>query len=331
MSTLPPLGEAAHAAAETIRTTPSGRPVQILAAGTVDGIAAAAVAAHAVRRLGRTFHVRFLDPDQLGRAAFPEADAEDLFLLLGWGSAAAPKLAKLPCRVVALDPSEEGDPAVPAPNVAWVRPDGLGLRAPRDVAAATMALALALALDPRNWDLAAPALAGALAECPAPPELAGWNAEVLHEAVRRGDVALEPRLNFDDAPLGELASALPMPWRALWGGDGPSWSDLLRRLSLAPQARLHSLDQHDQQRLAAAMALVHLRAGLDPSDLAMLVDLHPVWVRTGSLPFRRISTLVRAAAHRDEAALALAFLLGDASALDQLEALAAPAATKVTA
>lgn len=307
------LVDAAQPAAGRVRDLPAAAHIDVRAADDADGIAAAAVVAQTLARLGRSFRVRFEMP--YGPASAADRDREpDLEILLGPGldvDASRPP----PHGRIQLDPLPALAPVQDRRN--RIGPDAAA--ASDGVCTATVALAFAVALDERHWDLAAAALVGPHAGGDVPPRWRGWNETVLVEARRRRLVQEDVRLALEDGPLRDLLAHPPPLLAGLAESPPTTVDEFLRTHRLPPEGSLHELGRRDQETLASALTLLHLVRGRPPHELARLFAPLVLAPRWGARPYARLAQVFDASACEGEAGTALAFLLGDETAWTDLE------------
>src|SRR2546422_4177222 len=114
------------------------------------------------------------------------------------GSGQVGLLESLPFPVRGLEP--------PKPNRGFeedghVNPHFFGVDGAREMCGSTTTWLFALVLDERNWDLAGPAMAGAIGDKQALGGFVGVNAALFDEAKDRKVVVPERRLALRDLPI----------------------------------------------------------------------------------------------------------------------------------
>ena len=314
------LHEAAQGAAERIRALPRTARVRIVAHYDADGVASAAVVVGAIRRLGRDFHVTYTyehEPRYYERLARDPFEAN---IFVDLGGTVADTIAKLPGLNVILD-HHQADAPRDAPNLVVVNAHHLGLDGMRDACGSTTSLAFAVALDEANWAFAPHALAGAWGDMQARNGLQGWNKQILEEGLRRGHLVAPMRIAADDAPLEAFVRRAPAPWTdALADAGDPA--EFLARHGLPNRATVHELGPAESEALASVLVARLLARGFPAYRVKELFRPLAQSVMH-ELPIPRMTHLLSAATREQEAGLGLAFLLGDASARREIEALEA--------
>src|SRR5207249_507707 len=97
-------------------------------------------------------------------------------------------------------------------KVAHVNPHFEGVDGAREMCGATTTWLFTLVLDEANWDLAGPAMAGAIGDKQAVGGFVGVNAALFGEAVERKVVVPERRLAIRDQPLGKALAQSIEPY-----------------------------------------------------------------------------------------------------------------------
>lgn len=299
---MPPLEDARPAARRLLDAGANGT-LQLAARPDADGILAVALLAKTLARLGRPFHARFVSPVA---ALEPEEEAYAGRVLLGLPAPAAGAFGPL----VLIDP--DGAAGRDAPDRIIVRPgpaDGRAL--------APLAFALACAMDERAVEAAPLALAGASAAGTRP--WAGWTAQIVADALRRGDVREESGLGFDDTPLLDLLAVPPDPLRGILDGYEAAGA-FLHQHGLPADASVHELEERSRRVFASGLAVAHLRVKRAPADLARLFSPCAVAKAPLDTCVARLAGWFEAAAAEGETGLALGYALGDVAARQELEA-----------
>lgn len=305
--------DAASSAAARLRDATPEHPVELIARPSGDAVAATAILARALMRRGLSFHARFHREADLFVEADLDSSAHDSWIFLDVGTSLLPRLQKFPGRTLLIDV----DAAHAAAGVARLNPLRHGERE-NTAGVASTALALAVAMDATNWDLAPLALVGARARRRDPAPFDGFEARIADEARQRRLLRTRTALALEDLPLLELLT-LPDP-RLPFLGTRERATEFLERHRLPAQASPHELGPRDAQTLASALTVNHLgtdRAAADAARLFLPLDESPLH----EMPLVRMASLVSCAAQADESGLALAWLLGDPSVQNELESI----------
>ena len=178
---------AAKDAADLLRSAAS---VQVVGHIDADGITASSIASLALYRQGIDHSVRFvkkLDPAEIERADATEAERL-WFVDLGSGALSALD----PGRSIVTD-HHQVDPDVEECWQGHVNPHQYGLDGATEVSGAGVTYLVAKMMDPRNMDLSALAVVGAVGDFQdaAETRLVGYNRTILDDAVSHGLVTAE--------------------------------------------------------------------------------------------------------------------------------------------
>lgn len=312
--------EQAQAAADLVHALPADARIRVVAKTDADGVAAAAIAMRSLRRAKRSFHLSYVPDvnDTLLETLRNDGDEATLFLGLGHGFTFF--LDRLPGSIVIIDHDNVAGPPTKKPRMVHLNPRHDPAMPPQSACASTLAFAFAVALDLANQDLAGVALVGVFATRQDTPALRGWNKDVYETAVARGLARASTGLALPEGPLVDAVRNLPGPWKKT-ADDITDAAAFLAERGLAPEANLHELPRPDLEQFTSLVVVRGLRQGLAPGDLGHLFRSLPHSVPHQDLPFPRVVNLVASAAAEGESGLALSFLLGDLTALTELERL----------
>src|SRR2546425_1654768 len=141
-----------------------------------DGTTSAAILARAMMRRGKRIHASMAHALDRAAAARLREETNELLIVSDMGSAQLDLLEGLPYPVVVLDHHK---PIRDSETIAHVNPHLDGIDGAREMCGATTTWLFALTLDERNWDLAGPALAGAIGDKQAVGGFLGGNAAMV--------------------------------------------------------------------------------------------------------------------------------------------------------
>ncbi len=272
-----------------------------------DGLCAAAVAATALQRAGHRFRVRASrGKTAADYEAVLEEDA-DAFMFLDKGASHTHTLAKAGKPVVVLDHHNVGD----LHGVQMLNPRALGLDGGKHASASTTALAFAVALDARNWDLAPVALSGAIGDWQHRGGWKGWNALAIEEATARGHITTQPLPRLIGMDLAEALSrrqGLPGVTGSREGAE-----QVLAGLGIAAHAEAEDLSLDQRGALVTELVRRHLLAETDPTGLADTT----LWNRKLGTSLRHVFRIADACGRLEHPGIGLAYLLGDRHAKEE--------------
>lgn len=261
--------------------------VRILTRDDPDAYCATTLLAHALRRSEIDFHASFVPHlDEAQRAQLAE-DADNCLLLIGF------------------DAEHQA-------HVTLARDEQASISG-----AAQM---IAVAINPKNADLAPLAIAGAMGARSA----AALDAKILQDAAASGVVRQDVSLNLHGSSLLTALSQIDEPYLPGITGRARNAKKMLTELGIGSDIPPESLQPQDAQRLGDALALrlLHERAPERALDALFRTSARALrGPNTGQDAFD-LARLARAAAASGRGGLAFAALWGDESAQRELGDLA---------
>ncbi len=241
--------QAADHAADLIRSLQPGARVRVISHSDADGIAAAAVMAVTLTRLGLRYHVSIRHTGS--GVADGVTDEHDLAVFCDIGSGNLEELNGLPCRVILADHHVIDGSLDEGINLN-VR--SYGMDGSREACGATASLALALAVDGDNLDLAELALAGAIGDRQHVGGFEGLNEQLLQRAVDSDVVSMEEQPVFPpDVPLMDALEQSIDPYFTGFRGGGAI--RFLKDLDIDPMQPFQELSDTGHKKLLSALAV----------------------------------------------------------------------------
>src|SRR5881409_3102350 len=233
-----------------------------------DGTTSASILARALMRRGKRIHASMAHALDRTSAARLNEETNELLIVSDMGSAQLDLLESLPYPVIVLDHHK---PIRDSDKIAHVNPHFEGVDGAREMCGATTTWLFTLVLDEANWDLAGPAMAGAIGDKQAVGGFVGVNAALVGEAVERKVVVPERRLALRDLPLGKAIALSFDPYFRGLSGRPDAVAEFLRGVGLDPETGLRQLDAITRRKLASVLALRLLEQGAAPEALDVLV------------------------------------------------------------
>ncbi len=291
--------------------------VRILCHYDPDGTTSASILARALMRRGKRIHATMAHALDRSTATRLQDESNELLIVSDMGSAQLDLLEGLSCPVVVLDHHK---PIRDSEKVTHVNPHFYGVDGAREMCGATTTWVLALVLDERNWDLAGPALAGAIGDKQAIGGFTGVNAALVGEAIERKVVVPERRLALRDLPLGKAIALSFDPYFRGLSGRPEAVAEFLRGVGLDPEAGLRQLDATTRRKLASVLALRLVEQGAAPEALDVLVQ-DRYWIEPDQIYAQDLEAYVNSCDRLGQEGLGLAVCLGDREALTKAERL----------
>lgn len=282
-----------------------------------DGTTSASILARALLRRGKRIHATMAHALDRASTERLREESNELLIVSDMGSGQLDLLEGLPYPVIVLDHHK---PIRDSDRIVQLNPHLWGVDGAREMCGATTTWVFALALDERNWDLAGPALAGAIGDKQGVGGFVGVNAALFGEAVERKVVVPERCLALRDLPLGRaLAMSIDPYFRGL-SGRPEAAAGFLRTLGFDPEAGLRQLDSAGRRRLASVLATRLVEQGAAPEALDVLVE-DRYWVEPDQIYAQDLEAYVNGCDRLGQEGLGMAVCLGDREALGKAEKL----------
>jgi RecJ-like exonuclease len=282
-----------------------------------DGTTSASILARALMRRGKRIHATMTHALDRSTATRLREESNELLIVSDMGSAQLELLEGLPYPVVVLDHHK---PIRDSEKIAHLNPHFYGVDGAREMCGATTTWLFALILDERNWDLAGPALAGAIGDKQGVGGFIGVNAALVGEAIDRKVVVPERRLALRDLPLGKAIALAFDPYFRGLSGRVDAAAEFLRSAGFDPEIGLRQLDAVARRKLTSILALRLVEQGAAPEALDVLVE-DRYWVEPDQIYAQDLEAYVNSCDRLGQEGLGLAVCLGDREALSKAERL----------
>ncbi|HEV8594757.1 MAG TPA: DHHA1 domain-containing protein [Thermoplasmata archaeon] len=289
--------------------------IRVLCHYDADGATSAAILARTLLRWGKSFHISLTTV--LDEATISSVRSEQALPLLvaDMGSSQLDGIEDLDRPAVVLDHHK---PPRDSGRVVHANPHLAGIDGAHGACGATLSWAFALAADPKNWDLAGIAMAGAIADRQHIPAYDGMNGPLFEEAVRRGILRRERGPAIPDRPLGEALSASYLPFFAGLASRPDEAAKALRRISIDPEATWRDLAPAKRQALASYLATHLMKQGAIPEAVENLIE-DRYWIESLKTYAGDLADAVNACCRTGAEGLAVALALGDPAAVEPAE------------
>jgi len=282
-----------------------------------DGTTSAAILTRALMRRGKRIHATMAHALDRSSAARLSEETNELLIVSDMGSAQLDLLESLPYPVIVLDHHK---PIRDSDKVAHVNPHFEGVDGAREMCGATTTWLFTLILDEANWDLAGPAMAGAIGDKQAVGGFLGVNAALFAEAIERKVVVAERRLALRDLPLGKAVAQSIDPYFRGLSGRPEAAAEFLRAAGIDPEMPIRQLDAAGRRKLGSILAVRLLEQGTAPEALESLVE-DRYWIEPDQMYAQDLEAYVNSCDRLDHEGLGLALCLGDREALAKAEKL----------
>ncbi len=288
--------------------------VRIISHYDPDGITAAAIVCHMVRRQGNDFQATLtknLNEEKVSEigSSTPE---DQLIIFSDMGSALIGQLDELPHKIIIADhhqPEKEGE------KVIHLNPHLFGIDGAREASASSFVFALAITVDENNWDRAPLALAGAIGDRQNIGGFKGYNEDLASVAVQRELIKAENILSLKGQTVYGSVLENPEPYFVKISGRKREASRFIKWLGLDKESNIQNLEDEQKRFLSSICTLRLLRQGATPEAVGSLVTQR-YWLYDWDMYGDELSALLNACARQGEQATGLAMALGDKASND---------------
>jgi len=302
--------QAAEHASELIHSLPKGERIRIISHCDADGIASAAVMAISLARAGYNFHISIKKTGPSITDGMGEESGLAIFCDIG--STNLDELNSLKCRVILCDHHMiKGE----LTNGINLNARTYGMDGSRDICGATATLALSLAMDEKNIDLAQLAIAGAIGDKQDKGGFTGYNKKVMEMAIEKGYIEMKEETVFSsNKSLMDSLEECIEPYFSNFSGGGVL--RFLQKLDIDPFKKFPELGEKDAKKLLSALALKLIEQG---AEEVSLMRVSPHGKNYGSL--YELSSKLNACAREGEEGAGIATCFGDRKAIKKAEEL----------
>ena len=279
-----------------------------------DGIASASSALRAFARLGYPAQATALLGVERERMAELLRATHGPVLVVDTGASWLDLYGSHPHPVIILDHHRYPGPATVGERVALVNPLDWGVDGMSEMCAATLTWLFTIFVDPLNWDNAAWALSGGIADRQHVGGFRGLNQTLVEEAVRRSLIVPSQGLAlYGENLLMAVTDSIDPFFRGL-SGRPESVKAFLDELGVDGSRPVHSLQPAEIARLGTALKARLTSAGVLPEFVAMVDP--PRWtIPSLGLDAEELSNLQNACGRAGQPGMGVAISLGDPAAL----------------
>ncbi|MEK6977263.1 MAG: DHH family phosphoesterase [Candidatus Hydrothermarchaeota archaeon] len=302
-----------------------GRVARVITHNDADGITSGAIVHKALLREGHSVHTRCLE--QLEEAHLPhlKGDGPEVFLFTDIGSGLLEGIGRHlldGTEAIVLD-HHQPRPFEP-PGLHHINPHNYGIEGAREVSGSGMAYLFARALNPRNKDLAALGIVGAVGDLQdANGGLIGLNREIVRDGLEAGVLVVEKDLRLfgrQTRPLHKAIEYTTEPFIPGLSGSESSAVQFLNDLDIPVKrgeeyTMLADLSKDERQRLVTALILKMIEHKIPPKVAEMIVGEVYTLVREAErTPLRdakEYATLLNGCGKHGQMGIGLAVCLGE--------------------
>lgn len=248
------LNEQAGIAAEWINTYAKKNRIRLISHYDADGITAAAIIAHAVRRAGYDFHLSLMRNPFTNGLDRVKKEKNDLIIFTDMGSGQLSMIEKIDAYCIVIDHHQLLQEKT-SDKILQLNAYLFDINGNYDASGASLSYAVAMALDKRNKDLAVYAITGATGDKQYIDGFSGYNKTVVDGAVENKIVTKNIGLKLNGETLKEALYYAVDPFFRGLSGRKKAINDFLKALDINPEVHPSSLSIEHRKRLHSALTL----------------------------------------------------------------------------
>lgn len=251
------LKEQAQVAADWIQKYAPKNRVRIISHYDADGITAAAIITHALKRLGYDFQVSLMRNPFTDGLKKVQKEQNDLIIFTDMGSGQLPLIQKIDAHCIIIDHHQLIEKQ-PPDNILQINAYQYDINGNYDASGASLSYAVALAIDERNTDLAVYAIAGATGDKQYIGGFTGYNKSLIENAVQQNNVKQKTSVKLNGNTIQEAIYYAVDPFYPTLSGRTQNIIEFLKKLDINPEKSPESLTSTEQKKLHSALILLLL-------------------------------------------------------------------------
>jgi single-stranded-DNA-specific exonuclease len=309
-----------EAAAAAVRASPG--PFRVIVDSDADGLSAGGILVTALTRAGKPFHLTAVRGIDKAAAQELAAGRPAVLITSDLGSGQADLLepiAQAGALVVILD---HHVPITRRDDARFMQINGHlhGVDGTSELCGASTSFLFAIALDPRNFDLVALAISGAIGDRQHVGGFRGAALRIVEAAARGGFVTVRTALNLEGENVLDALTRANDPFLPGITGDEAQARRLLREVGIGPETPVAALAGPRERALASRLVTLLLEHGVEPA-YAEEVTTQRIELAGDGMTAKELQALINSAGRSGEAGIAIAVALGDAGAVKRARAL----------
>jgi len=305
-----------EAAAEEVRR--SSGTLRVLVDQDADGLSAGAILVRALTRAGKRYHLTSVKGIDKAVAAAVAAEKPSHLITADLGSGQADLLEPLAEAGITLVILDHHVPLTRRDDASFFQINGHlhGVDGTSELCGSTTAFLFAVALSPRNFDLAPLAIAGAIGDRQHVGGFRGAARRILDAAERGGFVRVQKGLNLDGEDVLDALVGSNDPFLPGITGDEAAARRLLRELGVPPDASVDGLEPAQTRALASRLVTLLLEHHVDPL-YAEEVTTERVLLPGNGMTAKDLQALINSAGRSGEPSISIAVGLGEKRAFER--------------
>jgi single-stranded-DNA-specific exonuclease len=309
------LTEQANVAVEWIKKYATNKRVRLISHYDADGITAAAIMAHAVKRSGFDFHLSLMRNPFTDGLKKVKQEQNDLIIFTDMGSGQLPLIEQIDARSIIID-HHQLIKYETIENILQLNTYQFEINGNYDASGASLSYAVALALDKQNKDLAVYAITGATGDKQYIGNFTGYNQKLIDTAVEQNIVTEKTSVKLNGKSMKEALYYAVDPYYKGLSGRMEQIIDFLKKLNINPDIKPESLTDEQQKKIHSALLVLLLEHNCEANIIDTVIRPRYYSEQTwGELEqFADLLDCCGKGGHRD---LGFALCMNDADAYDE--------------
>ena len=251
------LREQTKLAVEWIKTYATHNRVRLISHYDADGITAAAIMAHSLKREGFDFQLSLMRNPFTDGLKKVKQEQNDLIIFTDMGSGQLPLIEQIDARCIIIDHHQLIKDETPD-NILQLNTYQFEINGNYDASGASLSYAVALALSEQNKDLAVYAIAGATGDKQYIGDFTGYNKKLVENAVEQHGVKEKTSVKLNGKTMQQALYYAVDPYYKGLSGRDDQIIEFLKTLNIEPDTSPESLTDEQQQKLHSALITILL-------------------------------------------------------------------------
>lgn len=302
-------------AAEIILSFPKSTRIRVVSHYDADGITAAAVICKALHRAGYNFQASLMrNPFDKGLERVSK-EKNKLIIFSDMGSGQIETIEKMGCNAVIID-HHQAVKEKTSKDVLQINANLCGINGNYEACGATLAFSVAIAIDPKNADLAALAMAGVTGDKQYIGGIRGYNKTILDKAVEGGILKQETEIKLSDEGLCNALYYTVDPYYSDLSGNKENTNELLKLLNLNKETKFKDLAKSQKIKLRSYLLFKLIKSGCEKNILDTVIRPR-YFSEELNCELERFADLLDSCGKGGNRGLALSICLGDKTAFEE--------------
>ena len=257
-------------ASKIIYSLPKQSKIRVISHYDADGITSAAIICKALHRAGYNFHTTLMrNPFDKGLARVAKEDNE-LIIFLDMGSGQIETIENMDCNAIIIDHHQYLKEKT-SEKILQINANLCGINGNYESCGATLTYAVAKALDSKNTNLVALAIAGIMGDKQYIGGIRGYNKQIIDEALNAGLITESNELKIYGDTIYEALFFSIDPYFSGISGNENGINDLFKKLSIKKAAKLSDLDIAEKKKLNSFLMLKLIKNNCEKNILDTVI------------------------------------------------------------